>query len=183
VQRVDAPECPSAEPLGAAIHRPICKEANRLMNTLKRSALAAIAGLLVTVGASAALAATPTLPAFTGPPSNHNPVVKPSQMIYTGDGSRFFAGAGKRPAKLHWTAWNSTTGLGTGDQWINNCIPSCAAGKFSKYPVRLKAYRPKKESKYFIFTRLKVTYTGKKPPGENSFTWNVSYSHGFFAIG
>jgi hypothetical protein len=154
------------------------------MHVVKRSALAGVTGLLLAAGASAALAATPTFPAFTGPPSKDNPVVKPSSIVYTGDSSEFFAGAGKTTAgKLNWTVWNSTEGLGTGYQWTDNCKPNCAEGKFSKVPIALKAYRPKKESKYFFFTRLKVTYTGKKPGHQKSFTWKVSYSRGNFLIG
>jgi len=155
------------------------------MIAIKRSAATAIAGLAVAAGASAALAATPKFPAFSGPPSKGNPAVKPTEIVYSGDGSQFFAGikSSKKVGKLHWTVWNGTKGVGTGDQWIDNCSPSCAAGKFSKYPVTLKAYQPKKESKFVIFTRLKVTYTGKKYGRQKSFTWKVSYSRGIFLIG
>jgi hypothetical protein len=153
------------------------------MNTLKRSTAAAIVGLAI--AASAALAATPTFPAFSGPPSKNNPVAKPTEIVYSGDGSQFFAGAKRsnRAGKLHWTLWSSTEGLGTGYQWIDNCSPSCANGKFTLYPVTLAVSQPKKESKYLIFTRLKVTYTGKKPRNQKSFTWKISYSRGFFEIG
>jgi hypothetical protein len=156
-----------------------------VMNFRHRSALVAIAGLVSATAASAAIAATPTMPAYYGPPSKNNPVAKPGAIVYTGDGSEFFGGA-KHPhgaANLHWTTWNGSEGLGSGYQWINNCTPSCAGGKFSLYPVTLKVYRPKHESKYFIFTRLKVTYTGKKPDHKSSFTWTLSYARGFFQIG
>jgi hypothetical protein len=153
------------------------------MHTIKRSTVAAIVGLAV--AASAALAATPTLPGFSGPPSKDNPMAKPTEIVYSGDGSQFFAGTKHphRAGNLHWTVWSGTKGLGTGYQWINNCEPSCANGKFSLFPVTLTASQPKKESKYLIFTRLKVTYTGKKLGHHKSFTWKVSYSHGFFEIG
>jgi hypothetical protein len=161
-----------------------CKESNGFMKAITRSTLAGVACFVIAAGASAALAATPTFPTFSGPPSKTNPVVKPSEILYTGDGSEFFAGEGsKKAGKLHWTVWNSTEGLGTGDQWIDNCTPNCASGKFSKFPVTLKTYQPKKASKYFIFTRLKVTYTGKKPGHQKTFTWKVSYNHGIFLIG
>jgi hypothetical protein len=158
---------------------------NRFMIAIKSFALTAIAGLAIAAGASAALAATPTFPTFAGPPSKDNPVVKPTEIIYSGDGSQFFAGGGtERAGKLHWTVWNSTEGLGSGDNWINNCAPTCANGTFSKYPVTLKVYKPKRESKFLIFTRLTVTFTGKKPPADlTTFTWKVSYLDGFFAIG
>jgi hypothetical protein len=154
------------------------------MNAVKRMALAGVAALGVAAGASAALAATPTFPAFTGPPSKNNPVVKPHEIVYTGDSGEFFAGTGtRRPGKIHWSVWNRTEGVGSGANWVNNCTPNCASGKFSSYPVTLKAYRPEKVSKYFIFTRLKVTYTGKKFGNKQSFTWKISYKRGVFLIG
>lgn len=154
------------------------------MSSITRFAAIGIAGLGIATGAAAATAATlPAFPTFSGPPSKHNPEVKPGEIIYSGDGSQFFASRGKRPGNLHWTVWNATEGRGTGAQWIDNCDPSCANGKFTLYPITLKVSAPKQESKYFIFTRLTVTYTGKKPGHKKSFTWPVSYSHGFFEIG
>ncbi len=155
------------------------------MNFRNRAAVVAIAGLASAVAASAAIAATPTMPAFFGPPSKNNPVAKPPEIVYSGDGSEFFAGtkSAKRAGKLHWTTWNGSVGLGSGYQWIDNCSPSCANGKFALFPVTLKVYRPRKESKYFIFTRLQVTYTGKKPGHRSSFIWKLSYTRGFFEIG
>jgi hypothetical protein len=156
--------------------------ADQVMNVTKRSAAAGATGLALAISASAAMAATPKFPAFGGPPSKDNPVVKPTEIVYSGDGSQFFAGKkeSKRAGKLHWTVWNGTEGLGTGYQWIDNCNPSCANGKFSLAPVSLKVYRPRHESKYYIFTRLKVTYTGTRH--RKGFTWTVSYSDGFFQI-
>lgn len=155
------------------------------MRALKRVAITAVAGIAIAAIAAAALAATPTFPAFYGSPSKDNPVSKPTEIVYTGDSSEFFAGnkGAKKIGKLHWKKWDSTEGVATGYQYIDNCKPSCAGGKFATYPVTLKAFRPKKESKYFFFTRLKVTYTGKKPIQKKSFTWKVSYSRGFFQIG
>lgn len=156
------------------------------MNFVKRSSVTAIAGLAIAAGASAALAATPTFPAYTGPPSKTNPVVKPTEIVYTGDGSGFFAGikGSKKIGKLKWATWNGNEGLGTGYNWIDNCSPSCAAGTFSRYPVRLKVFKPKQVSKkYYIFTRLTVTYTGEKPEKKRTFTWPVTFSRGAFLIG
>jgi hypothetical protein len=155
------------------------------MNIVKTTALAAIAGLAVAAGASAATSATPTFPQFAGPPSKDNPVAKPPEIVYSGDGSHLFGGAkgNRKIGKIHWTTWNGTEGLASANNWINNCDPSCANGKFTLYPVTLKATAPKKEGKYYFFTRLKVTYTHKKFGPKQSFTWPVSYSHGFFDIG
>jgi hypothetical protein len=155
------------------------------MTVRHRSVLVAVAGAASATAASAALAAVPTMPAYFGPPAKNNPVAKPGQIIYSGDGSEFFAGGrgAKFARKLHWTTWNATEGLTSGYQWINNCNPSCANGKYTLYPVRLKVSRPAHESKYFIFTRLRVTYTGKSPTHRHSFTWPLSYTRGIFEIG
>ena len=156
------------------------------MSFRNRSVFVAIAGLASATAASAALAATPTMPAYFGPPSKHNPVAKPGSIVYSGDGSQFFAGpkGSKFAGNLKWTTWNGTEGLSSGFQWIDDCNPSCANGKFTLYPVNLKVYRPRHVSKYFIFTRLKVTYTTSKRFGHKStFTWNLSLSRGFFQIG
>lgn len=155
------------------------------MNAIQRTALAAILGLGLAGAATAATAPIPAFPTSSSPPSRTNPAVKPAEIYYSGDGSEFFAGkkSAARAGKLHWTVWNGTEGLGTGYDWINNCSPDCASGKFTLFPVTLKVYRPEKESKYFIFTRLKVTYTHKKFGPKKSFTWNVSYAHKFFQIG
>lgn len=155
------------------------------MNAIQRTALAAILGLGLAGAATAATAPIPAFPTSSSPPSRTNPAVKPAEIYYSGDGSEFFAGkkSAARAGKLRWTVWNGTEGLGTGYDWINNCSPDCASGKFTLFPVTLKVYRPKKESKYFIFTRLKVTYTHKKFGPKKSFTWNVSYGHKFFQIG
>jgi hypothetical protein len=155
------------------------------MNVIQRTAMAAILGLALASAATAATASTPAFPVYTGPPSKTNPSVKPAQVYYSGDGSEFFAGKkiGSKAGKLHWTVWNGTEGLGTGYDWINNCSPDCAQGKFSLYPVTLKVYRPEKESKYFIFTRLTVTYTHKKFGPKKTFTWKVSYANKNFQLG
>jgi hypothetical protein len=155
------------------------------MRALSRIGVGAAAGIVIAAIATAALAAPPTFPQYSGPASKNNPVAKPTEIVYTGDGSEFFAGkkSAKKIGKLNWTKWNSTEGIAAGYQYIDNCSPSCAAGKFAQYPIALKAFRLRKESKFHFFTRLEVTYTGKKPSHQTSFTWKVSYSHGFFQIG
>jgi hypothetical protein len=155
------------------------------MRALKRVAITAVAGIAIAAIATAALAAAPTFPAFNGSASKNNPVSKPTEIVYTGDDSEFFAGhkGAKKIGKLDWKTWNSTDGIASGYQYIDNCRPNCAAGKFATFPVTLKAYRPKKESKYLFFTRLKVTYTAKEPAHKKTFTWKASYSKGYFQIG
>jgi hypothetical protein len=140
------------------------------------------------MSASAALAATPMIPAYTGPPqAGKNPRVRPGQIVYTGDGSGVLAGRGKasrRPhfGHIHWTRWGAHRARGTGANWLNNCKPDCADGRFSSYPVKLAASRPRVMAGFDVFTRLKVTYTAKMPRfvHQRTQTWKVKHSRGVF---
>jgi hypothetical protein len=139
------------------------------MRTKSRvTVVSVVVGLVAAASASAAMA-LPGLPAYSGPiRAGKNPVVKPGSIVYTGDGSGFLAGPGKtgrRPkaGKLKWTSWSGKGATATGEDWINNCLPDCADGKFSTFPVALKASRPRVVLGHKIFTRLKVTWTGSRP--------------------
>jgi hypothetical protein len=104
-----------------------------------------------------------------------NVLVRPKQIVYTGDGSGFLAGPGKtgrrpKPSNLKWTSWTGNAALGSGDDWINNCEPFCAAGSFSEHAVNIKLYRPRKMLGLLVFTRMTLHYTH----GPNPFTHKSS---------
>lgn len=132
-------------------------------------AVSVVVGVAAATGASAAVAALPGLPKYSGPiKAGKNPAVRPASIIYTGDDSGFFAGPGKtgrapKPGKLKWTSWTGDGASATGEDWINNCTPDCADGSFSAFPVALKASRPRVVLGHRIFTRLTVTWTGSRP--------------------
>jgi hypothetical protein len=96
--------------------------------------------------------------------------IKPFQIIWTGDAAGVFAGRGTASnhpkfGRLHWSKWTANEGRATGANWLNDCIPFCAAGKFTPFNVNLTAYRPRVLSGFKVFTRLKVVYTGAVPHG------------------
>ena len=98
-------------------------------------------------------------------------LVRPKQIVYTGDGTGFFAGhgvAGRRPkpGKLTWSSWTSGGAQGHGDDWINDCEPFCAAGRFTQHAVTLTLFRPRTMLGLRVFTRMRVHYTR----GPNPFT-------------
>jgi hypothetical protein len=62
-------------------------------------------------------------------------VTRPSSVLYTGDGTGYFV-------KLHWTSFGGATAVATGTDRLNNCTPSCAAGKFRSYPATLTLSKP-----------------------------------------
>jgi hypothetical protein len=95
---------------------------------------------------------------------------KPFQIIWTGDATGVFAGRGtasKHPkfGRLHWGQWTATGAEGSGANWLNDCIPFCAAGKFTPFNANFTAYRPRVISGFKVFTRLKIVYTGGVPRG------------------
>jgi hypothetical protein len=77
-----------------------------------------------------------------------------------------------------WTSW-SLVAFGAGDLEVNNCTPTCAGGKFIKYPILIVLWRAehrKGAAKYF--SRMTWIYTGKKPSRHtavtNTITWPSS---------
>jgi len=84
--------------------------------------------------------------------------VRPRTISLSANGSGFVAGPHEN-GKINWTSWTQTQATGTGDEWLDNCRPDCATGRYSAYPVKLHAYRPRDGR----FTRLTITrrYDGK----------------------
>jgi hypothetical protein len=64
---------------------------------------------------------------------------------------------------LKWKSWSASRANGSGFNWLDNCRPNCAHGKFTLYPVTFKLSDPRHEHHHFVFTRMIVTYTGSKP--------------------
>jgi hypothetical protein len=155
--------------------------------------LAAALVLAATATATAGAAALPGAVADGGTVTQgKNVLVRPKQIVYTGDGSGFLAGPGKagrhpKPGKLKWSSWTSGAALGSGDDWLNNCEPFCAAGKFSQHAVNIKLFRPRTLLGLRVFTRMTLHYThGSNPfthkssetfklaPAGNQLFWNIT---------
>ncbi len=128
-----------------------------------------LTALLVATAAVAALSASAlaqgTLPTLLGN-SLKGPsklLVRPAQIIYTGDGSGilggFDGGKGKGFGHLTWTRWTTGSAFGHGADWIDDCRPDCADGTFSAHAASLNAFAPRGGH----FTRLTVrsSYRGK----------------------
>jgi hypothetical protein len=152
------------------------------MSFRKVSILVAAGALVAVPAALASGSALPKLPSQIGPTSAGDLKVKPASIVYTGDGSAFLAGAARsnhRDKPLKWSSWTSSAGDGSGFNWVNNCNPNCAAGKFHAFALKLHAYRPRRLGGHLIFTRMKVTYTGKKAhQGASTQVWKVVHEHG-----
>ncbi|HZU60529.1 MAG TPA: hypothetical protein VE983_06155 [Solirubrobacteraceae bacterium] len=136
------------------------------MSFRKTSVLVATAFLVAAPGTLAA--ALPKVPDASGHLANSQFQIKPASIQISGDGSFYFDGkkeSHNHAAPLAWTSWTATGGRGSGFNWVNNCQPSCAQGKFHQYPVKLRVWRPEHVGGHLIFTRMTVTYTNGFPKG------------------
>ena len=68
---------------------------------------------------------------------------------------------------LSWTSWKSTA-FGSGTLKVNNCTPSCATGKYVKFPILVVLWRaqswPHHAGRQY-FSRLTWIFTGRRPSG------------------
>jgi hypothetical protein len=68
-------------------------------------------------------------------------------------------------ATLHWQTWRGTA-YGNGVLKVDDCTPTCAQGKYIKYPVLTVLWRPKAwpgHPGHRYFTRVTWIFTGKRP--------------------
>jgi len=120
------------------------------------------AALAIVLPASASAAGLPGLLTNTG---GKPFVVRPAQVIYTGDGSGVLGGfAGKGPLRrfgaLRWSSWGHHQAMGSGAVWLDDCTPNCAQGTFHPYPVSVHAFAP--SAGHFTRLTLRYTYQGKQ---------------------
>lgn len=68
-------------------------------------------------------------------------------------------------AGLTWTSWRSVA-FGSGTLKVNDCTPTCAQGKYVRYPILTVLWRgeawPHHPGRDY-FTRLTWIFTGKRP--------------------
>jgi hypothetical protein len=124
--------------------------------------------LMVAYATPASAAALPAIPTYIGPPAQHDLQIEPFSLVYTGDGTGFLAGHGtaghpRHAGHLRWTKYTSSEGLAFGSDWRDNCIPDCARGYFTPYPIKVKAFRPYVLGNHLVFTRMRITYTHGRP--------------------
>jgi hypothetical protein len=80
--------------------------------------------------------------------------------------------ANLRLANTLWRNWNKPVATGRAVARANTCTPSCAAGRFVSYGVRLRAYRIRRcadTTGKYQYTRLRITFVRRKPAGPRRF--------------
>lgn len=130
------------------------------------AAVVLASGLLV-APAAASGAGTPLVVDNISPPASRALAHSPREIYYTGDGSGFLAGRGgsaRSPGRLRWISSTGSQATASGADWIDNCKPSCAGGTFRAYPATLRFSGPSVLGGRLVYTRMKVTFTGARPP-------------------
>ncbi|MER6738841.1 hypothetical protein [Streptomyces puniciscabiei] len=88
--------------------------------------------------------------------------VRPVDFILAcGDGNSRLMG-------LHWLQWSPDAATAMGVNFVNDCKPYCAAGRFHGYPVTVRLDEPKpwkKRPDVQHYTRMTLTYAGDRPEG------------------
>ena len=71
--------------------------------------------------------------------------------------------------RLHWSSFGGTTAHGSGQYYVNDCTPDCAAGRFHSYPIELVLLSakpcPDGRDDYRSAT---ISFTSTRPPGQRS---------------
>ncbi len=80
-------------------------------------------------------------------------VVRPtSYVLACADANTYFNA-------IRWTSWGRTAATGTATFVQNDCAPTCAAGKFHKYPAVLTLSAPKSTKLGLLFSVIRYRYT------------------------
>jgi hypothetical protein len=77
--------------------------------------------------------------------------------------------------KVHWSSWGATASGTALYSSARQCVPMCAYGTFTLYPVDVSAWRIQGG----VYTRFEYRFTGKSPMGLAR-DWVLSYSGGLW---
>ncbi len=76
-----------------------------------------------------------------------------------------YFGASQRIYGISWRRWARAAARGRGIYPVNNCIPYCAAGRVTDYPVTVRLSRIRVCNGYEQYLTMKRTYVGRGPTG------------------
>jgi hypothetical protein len=58
----------------------------------------------------------------------------------------------------HWSQWTASSAYSRGTLWVDNCIPNCAAGHYTRYPAEVSLSRVAAHRKVSYFSRMRLRY-------------------------
>lgn len=71
--------------------------------------------------------------------------------------------------RLRWSSFGGTTAHGSGEYYVNDCTPDCAAGRFHSYPIELVLTRAKRcPDGRDDYRSATISFTSTRPPGQRS---------------
>ncbi len=86
----------------------------------------------------------------------NKPQVRPGTFDIACDGADSLA-------HLKWSEWDGSRAVGSGVDWVDNCTPNCAAGKFFKQNVIVILWRPEAVHGHkgkFGYSKLTLLFPG-----------------------
>lgn len=108
-----------------------------------------LSGAMVSAPAIGTTAAAPTPAVLT---CAGKVVVRPtSYVLACADANTYFS-------DIRWTSWGPKTASGAGTFVQNNCAPTCAEGKFLRYPAVLTLSAPKATKLGLLFSAVHYLY-------------------------
>lgn len=78
---------------------------------------------------------------------------KPRRLNPSVDGSLYVRG-------MQWTVWDDRQAAGDGIAHVNDCIPDCADGHYTKYRVTVRLAQPRELCGNQFFTTIRVRGSG-----------------------
>ncbi len=91
--------------------------------------------------------------------------VKPTDLVLA------CADANSMLTDLRWSGWSNGRAKGVGTYEVNDCKPTCVAGKTRSYAVRVKLDQPKVQEGNRVFRRVIVSYVKSSPTGRKYGRW------------
>jgi hypothetical protein len=79
--------------------------------------------------------------------------VEPRRLNPSVDGSLYVKG-------MQWTVWDDRRAAGHGTAHVNDCLPDCADGHYTAYPVTVRLARPRELCGSRFFTAMRVRGPG-----------------------
>lgn len=136
--------------------------------------VAGVAAIVVIVGASVVLAITaaaasssqpqPVGYGFGGATGWVHGTVKPHDLYFGAGGSFLVRG-------LRWASWTQNAAIGEGIKWTDNCVPTCAQGRYAKVPAEMTLSRVRRHGGLSYFTRLLLQWNADGMQHKILFRW------------
>jgi hypothetical protein len=152
---------------------------------------------LITAGVAALAASATAAAVLTAIPASAKPTAPASSsvvLVQCGGGSAVKPSTTELPgcmqsgefvSGMSWKVWQSNA-FGSGKLEVNNCTPSCAGGKYIKYPVLLVLWGAKSwphHSGRQYFSKLTWIFTAKRPEGANATSQTYTLTANGFPTG